>query len=83
MLVAYYILFMPMGCDDVGGVPSWERCTSMAGLPAFSLKDFQLNAAWDILLPLAAGFFAAGLVWFLTGLASQEPNDDSLTSKSM
>lgn len=66
--IGSYILAFPSGCADVGGVSSWERCTTVTGTPAFSLTDWGLDNKFDILIPLVLGILASGVVWWLLGL---------------
>jgi len=49
------------GCDDVGGVPSWERCHSFLGNPTIEW--------WGLLylVSLVAGVGLGGAVWWLLG----------------
>ncbi len=49
------------GCDDVGGVPSWERCHSFLGNPTIEW--------WGLLslIPLVAGIGLGTAVWWLLG----------------
>jgi hypothetical protein len=68
---AFYFL-MPAGCDDVGGVPSWERCTSLGGTPAFSLSDLGLPNQFDILIPLFAFALVASITWLLLGATDSD-----------
>jgi hypothetical protein len=68
---AFYYL-MPAGCDDVGGVPSWERCTSLEGTPAFSLSDLGLPNQFDILIPLFAFALVASITWLLLGATDSD-----------
>jgi hypothetical protein len=68
---AFYYL-MPTGCNDVGGVPSWERCTSLGGTPAFSLSDLGLPNQFDILIPLIAFAVVASVVWLLLGCIGKD-----------
>ncbi len=65
--VAAYVLIFPSSCDDVEGVPSWERCSSLMGLPAFSLQDWGLDNTFDIAIPLVGGLVGATLAWWLLG----------------
>ena len=67
-LVGWYVFFFPSGCADVGGVPSWERCSSSVGWPAFSVQDLGLSATLDIVQPLVAGVLLGVCMWWLTGL---------------
>ncbi|HEY5890146.1 MAG TPA: hypothetical protein VIW94_05555 [Acidimicrobiia bacterium] len=78
-LVAFagaFFYLMPAGCDDEGGVPSWERCTSLAGTPAFSFADFGLVNQFDILIPVIAFAMATSIVWLL--LATAGSNGDRI-----
>jgi hypothetical protein len=49
------------GCDDVGGVPSWERCHSF--LSNSTIEWWGLLS----LVPLVAGVGLGGAVWWLLG----------------
>lgn len=69
--VAALLFLTPSGCNDVGGVPSWERCTSMMGLPAFSVEDLGLDPTFNILIPAISGLAVGLLTWWLTGLAGR------------
>jgi hypothetical protein len=68
--VGAYVFLFPSGCDEVDGVPSWERCTTLVGTPAFSLTDWGLDNTFDILIPLVVGVLAGGLSWWLLGKAN-------------
>ncbi len=72
---AFYYL-MPAGCDDVGGVPSWGRCTSLGGTPAFSLSDLGLPNQFDILIPLIAFAVVASVVWLLLGYIGKDRDQE-------
>ena len=67
LLVAFLFL-MPWGCADVGGVSSWERCTSAMGTPAFSVEDWGLDSNLNILIPVVSGLLVAIVTWWLGGL---------------
>jgi hypothetical protein len=76
IVFALAVMFaFPTGCADVGGVPSWERCTTMMGTPAFSLSDFGLANQWDILIPLALAVVAGLITWFVVTAANEERGD--------
>jgi hypothetical protein len=51
------------GCNDVGGVPDWERCTSFLGNPII-----EWEGVWFYLVPLLFGFAVGLLVWWSLGL---------------
>jgi hypothetical protein len=69
-LVAYVLFLFPSGCNDIGGVSSWGRCTSPMGLPAFSLEDFGLDANFTIILPLLTGVIVGFCVWWLIDIST-------------
>lgn len=71
-LVGSFLVLTPAGCNDVGGVPSWERCTSTVGLPAFSVEDLGLDATLNILIPLLIAFLVGWLVWAATGMSGSD-----------
>ena len=51
---------MVAGCNDVGGVPSWERCHTWLGNPTVDWPGAPL-------LTLALGLGVGYLVWWLFG----------------
>ncbi|HEU4321241.1 MAG TPA: hypothetical protein VFS66_14315 [Acidimicrobiia bacterium] len=74
--IAAFVFIIPSGCDDRGGVPSWERCSSMMGTPAISLsEDLGLPFPADLIIPLALAGGLAALVWWATGLGGQDRED--------
>jgi hypothetical protein len=76
IVFALAVMFiMPTGCNEEGGVPSWERCTTMMGTPAFSVNDFGLANQFDILVPLLVGVLAATITWFVVTAANAERAD--------
>lgn len=75
--VAAYVLIFPSGCADVEGVPSWERCSSLVGLPAFSLQDWGVDHAFDIVIPLAVGLTGAALARWLLGRTGHPRDGDA------
>ncbi len=46
-------------CDDIGGVPSWQRCETVFGTPA---------PDWSEVVPLAIGLGVGAVIWYLLGL---------------
>jgi hypothetical protein len=71
-VVGYMFLF-PTGCNEPGGVSSWERCVTVMGNPAFSLSDWGLANQFDILIPLAVGILVGGVTWWLLGPRTDRP----------
>lgn len=64
--VAAYLFLFPNGCTEPGpGVPSWEKCVTVMGNPAFSLTDLGLDNTFDILIPLVVGSLFGLLTWSL------------------
>lgn len=68
--VGGYMFLFPTGCAAVEGMPSWERCITVMGNPAFSLTDWGLDNTFDILIPLVVGFLAGGVTSWLLGSRS-------------
>lgn len=68
--IAAVVLVIPSGCDDVGGVPSWERCITMLGTPAYSVEDVGLASSWNVVIPFLLGAIAALITWIGTGKRS-------------
>jgi hypothetical protein len=63
--LASFFFLMPWGCADVGGVSSWERCTTAMGTPAFSVEDWGLDSNLNTLIPVVSGLavgFGASLL---------------------
>jgi len=54
---------MTMGCDDVGGVPSWERCRSALGNPIIEWPGRDLGIIFPLLIAIAVGI----VTWWLLG----------------
>jgi hypothetical protein len=53
-------------CDDVGGVPTWDRCTSWLGTPL--LFEFEWpSGIGGLIFPLILGSGAGALLWWLSG----------------
>lgn len=66
------VFLLPTGCNEQGGVPSWERCTTMMGTPAFSVNDFGFANQFDILIPLGLAFLTGVITWFVVAAANEE-----------
>jgi len=76
--IGAFVFIIPAGCNDVGGVPSWERCTSLMGTPAVSLaEDLGLPIPADLLIPLVLAGGLAALMWWALGLAVEDPEVES------
>jgi hypothetical protein len=69
--VAVVLFVFPSGCQDLGGVPSWERCTTYLGTPAFSVEDFGWGSELNIVVPLVATALVAVGTWWLLGRLGQ------------
>lgn len=54
---------MTSGCDDVGGVPSWERCRSALGNPIIEWPGGDLGIVFSLLIAIAV----ATATWWLLG----------------
>jgi hypothetical protein len=54
---------MTLGCDDVGGVPSWERCSSALGTPIIEWAGGDLGIIFSLLIAIAVGI----VTWWLLG----------------
>ena len=74
VFVALYLFVMPQSCIDLGGVPSWERCTTIIHRPAFSLEDWGLGSQFNGLIPVVPGVLAGYAAWRLQ--ASRSRQDD-------
>jgi hypothetical protein len=61
--VGLFLFVYPRSCLDIGGVPSWQRCSTVVGSPALSMTDLGWDASLDpvvlILIPALVGL----LVW--------------------
>ena len=64
--LATFFFLMPWGCADVGGVSSWERCTTAIGTPAFSVEDWGLDSNLNILIPVFSGLVVGFGAWLLS-----------------
>ena len=56
---------MTASCIDIGGVPSWERCSSSLRNPIIEWPGGNLS----LLFPLGLGIGVGYLVWWLLGKA--------------
>jgi hypothetical protein len=67
--VVSFLFLVPAGCNEPGGVPSWERCTSFLGTPAFSVEDFGWDNTLDLIQPVLVGLLVGLITWWLLGLS--------------
>jgi hypothetical protein len=63
-----FLVIAPSGCDDIGGVPDWERCASYLGNPTIEWRGWAFALFGPLLLSIAMGVLA----WKLVG----SPPDD-------
>lgn len=61
--VLAFLFLMPRSCLDVGGVSSWERCSSAIGTPAFSVEDWGLDSDLNVLIPILSGVLVGTVAW--------------------
>ena len=66
--VVTFLGTMTLGCDDAGGVPSWERCTSWLGNPILEWPGGDWNLVFPIVLAIVVGSGA----WWVLGRFEQE-----------
>lgn len=64
VFVVAFLFLMPWGCADVGGVSSWDRCTSAMGTPAFSVEDWGLDSNLNALIPFVLGLLVGIVTWW-------------------
>lgn len=72
--IASFLFLFPTGCADVGGMPSWERCTSAMGTPAFSLEDLGLSHQLDVIHPILTGLLIGLVTWGLLSQTQRTPD---------
>lgn len=58
---------MTTGCDDNGGVPSWQRCRSWLGNPIVEWPGGNLSPLFSLAIGIGAGY----LVWRRLGKSGQ------------
>lgn len=57
------------GCNDVDGVPAWDRCTSWLGTPILVEWSSDISA---LIIPLILGSGVGVLVWWASGLVRRK-----------
>lgn len=62
--ITTFLAAQPAGCDDIGGVPSWERCRSWLDTPTV---EWPLGMLGDLVFPLLIAAAAGALVWWIAG----------------
>ena len=70
--VAYYLFVLPSGCNDGGGVPSWERCITVMGTPAFSVEDFGWSNDLDGIPLILIGLVIGSITWWALGAGTKD-----------
>lgn len=75
VFVGLVVFVFPSGCNDGGGVSSWERCTTPIGTPAFSVEDWGWDSTLNVVPPVVAAALVGFLVWVL--LRRSEANSRS------
>ena len=61
--VVTFLGTMTAYCDDIGGVPSWERCQSWLGNPMIEWPGGNFSPLFALSLGIGVGY----LVWWLLG----------------
>jgi hypothetical protein len=61
--VLVFLCTMAAYCDDIGGVPSWERCSSWLGNPMIEWPGGNPSTLFSLALGVGVGYF----VWWLLG----------------
>jgi hypothetical protein len=77
--VVVFLGTMVGNCDAIGGVPTWERCDTWLGTPAF--VDWP-SGILDLIIPLALGASAALAAWWLLGLTQPRTSTQPPTSRT-
>ncbi len=49
-------------CDDIGGVPSWERCSSWLGNPIIEWPGGNLSPLFPVALGVGVGYLVSWLL---------------------
>jgi hypothetical protein len=66
------LLLFPWACDD-DQVPSWDRCTTYFGTPAWSVEDLDLDEDLNKVAPLVIGAVAGVTTWFVSSRRKDDP----------
>jgi hypothetical protein len=81
-LVALFAI-LPYGCDDIGGVPDWERCWSFLGNPTLEWRGGSSEpwkSLYSILAPVLLSTAVGVLAWRVVG---PRPVDQGLRPPSV
>ncbi len=78
--VVTFLGTMGATCDDIGGVPTWERCDTWLGTPAF--VDWP-SGILDLFIPLALGAAVGFAIWQLLGLTPLRTSTQPPTTASV
>lgn len=77
VFVGLVLFVFPSGCNEGGGVSSWERCTTPMGTPAFSVEDWGWDATLNAVPPLVAAVLVGLLVWLILGRSETNSRQSS------
>ena len=73
VFVGLVLFVFPSGCNDQGGVPSWERCTTPIGTPAFSVEDWGWDSSLNVIPPVVIAVLVGLVVrWMLRHRAARK-----------
>lgn len=73
--VVSFLFLVLAACNDVGGVPSWERCTSFLRTPVFSVEDFGWDGVFNLIQPVLVGLIVGSITWWLSDLSGNADAD--------
>ena len=69
------LLLFPWACDD-DQAPSWERCTTYVGTPAWSVEDLDLDEDLNTVAPLLIGAVAGVTTRLVYARSNRKPFGD-------
>jgi NhaP-type Na+/H+ or K+/H+ antiporter len=67
VFVGLVLFVFPSGCNDGGGVSSWDRCITPMGTPAFSVEDWGWDSTLNVVPPVVAAVLIGFLVCAILG----------------
>lgn len=71
------LVALPSGCNDVGGVPDWERCRSYLGNPTLEWRGGSMEpwkSLYPILAPVLLSAVVGVLAWRAVGPRTSDPS---------